>query len=564
MDAARLVAVICAAALAGCAKERAPQPPAADLLIAGGAIYTGRADTPTVEAVAVKDGRVLAAGAEAELAALIGETTQRIDLQVAALYPGFVDSHAHLLGVGLREMTLNLEGTQSIEQLVAVAAAAASRAGPDETVYGRGWIETGWPEGRFPNRRDLDRASAKTPIVLERADGHALVANSAAIAKAGVTRATPDPAGGRIERDADGEPTGMFIDNAMRLIEPLVAAPSPAARREAYAKGAEVYAARGWTGLHNMSVDPADLALIEEQAAAGRIKIRVYNALDRSGYDMLVDGGPQTDRTGRIVTRAVKLYVDGALGSRGAALFAPYADAPSTAGLLLMSSEEAAALFDRALKDGVQIATHAIGDRGNRLVLNWYEAALRRTPPAARRVADPRWRIEHAQVLSRDDIPRFADLGIIASMQPSHAIGDLYFAPARLGDARLDGAYAWRSLIDAGAVIAGGSDAPVERGDPLIEFYAAVARKDLEGRSGPDWRPEQKTTRAEALAMFTAAPAFAAFAESEIGVIEPGKRADFTAFSKDIMTVPEAEILTAEPALTVVDGEIIFRAEGAR
>jgi predicted amidohydrolase YtcJ len=213
-----------------------------------------------------------------------------------------------------------------------------------------------------------------------------------------------------------------------------------------------------------------------------------------------------------------------------------------------------------ALRDGVQIATHAIGDRGNKLVLDWYEEAFAKVPPEERKVANPRWRIEHAQILHTEDIPRFAKLGIIASMQPSHAIGDFYFAPARLGDARLDGAYAWRTLLDSGAIIAGGSDAPVERGDPLIEFYAAVARKDLEGKSGPDWRPNEKATRAEALAMFTSSAAFASFQEDDLGTIEAGKKADFTVFSKDIMTVPEAEILTATPVMTVVDGEVVYRA----
>ncbi len=351
-----------------------------------------------------------------------------------------------------------------------------------------------------------------------------------------MTRATVDPEGGRIEKDAAGEPTGMLIDNAMNFVAALIAAPSEAAKREAFDVGAEVYAAYGWTGVHNMSVDPADLSLIDEEAAEGRLAIRVYNSIDKSGYDAIA-AAPRQNNSGRIVTRAVKLYVDGALGSRGAALVEPYADRPDTSGLLMMTHEEAAPFFQKALRDGVQIATHAIGDRGNKLVLDWYEEALKTVPAEDRKVANPRWRIEHAQILDPSDIARFSKLGVIASMQPSHAIGDLYFAPARLGDARLDGAYAWRSLLDSGAIIAGGSDAPVERGDPLIEFYAAVARKDLEGKSGDNWRPEEKVTRAEALAMFTSAPAFASFQESDLGTIEVGKKADFTVFSKDIMTV---------------------------
>jgi hypothetical protein len=537
---------------------RASPEAAADTVFAGGPIYTGVPGAPTVEAVAVKDGRIIAAGRRADMDSRVGEATALVDLAGAALYPGFVDSHAHLLGIGMRELTLNLEGVSSIEELVDIVAAAAQETPEGETIYGRGWIETQWPEKRFPSRADIDEASDAHPVILERADGHALVANSMALERAGVTRETADPDGGRIERDAAGEPTGMLIDNAMSFVAALVAAPSETARREAYAVGADVYAAYGWTGVHNMSVDLADLALIDAEAAEGGLAIRVYNAIDKTGYEAIA-AGPRRNNSGRIVTRAVKLYVDGALGSRGAALIEPYSDRPDTSGLLLMTHEEAAPLFERALRDGVQIATHAIGDRGNKLVLDWYEEAFAKVPADERKVANPRWRVEHAQVLRHEDIARFSKLGVIASMQPSHAIGDLYFAPARLGDARLDGAYAWRSLLDAGAVIAGGSDAPVERGDPLIEFYAAVARKDLEGKFGPEWRPSQKVSRAEALAMFTSAPAFASFQEADLGTIEVGKKADFTAFSKDIMTAPEAEILTAKTAMTVVDGEIIYR-----
>lgn len=553
-----------ALALIACSKRAeappADNPEAADRVFVGGPVYTGRADAGPAEAVAVSDGRIAAVGARRDIEALIGPDTDVVDLGGAALYPGFVDAHAHLLGIGMRELTLNLEGVGSVSELVEIAAAAAQETEAGDVIFGRGWIETGWPEARFPGRADLDQASSDHPIIFERADGHALVANSKAIEQAGVTRETADPDGGRIERDADGEATGMFIDNAMNLVTALIAAPSEAQKREAYEVGGEVYAAYGWTGLHNVSVDPADVSLMEEEAAAGRLNIRVYNAIDKAGYDALAATAPRVNNSRRIVTRAIKLYADGALGSRGAALTEPYADMPGTSGLLMTSHEEMAPFLKQALKDGVQIAIHAIGDRGNKLVLDWYEEAFNAVPAEERKVANPRWRIEHAQILHDEDIPRFAKLGVIASMEPSHAIGDLYFAPARLGDARLDGAYAWRSLLDSGAIIAGGSDAPVERGDPLIEFYAAVARKDLEGKSGPDWRPEEKVTREEALAMFTSANAYASFQEEELGAIEVGKKADFTVFSKDIMTVPEEEILTAKPVMTVVDGEVIFRA----
>ena len=527
----------------------------------GGVIYTGVDDAPTAEAVAVlENGGVTAVGARAPLEDIGGRHAVIVDLQGAVMYPGFVDAHAHLLGVGMRELILNLEGINSIAALVAVVAAAVEDARDGAVVYGRGWIETGWPEGRMPNRTDLDAVSPDQPVILFRADGHAAVVNTAALEAAGVDDATPDPAGGRIERDGAGRATGLLIDNAMGLVRPLLAAPSAEKKREAYAKASDVYTAYGWTGMHNMSVDPADLPMMETLADEGALALRVYNSVNTPGLDALERNGPRANADGRIVTRAMKLYVDGALGSRGAALSAPYTDQLNTRGLLLMEKGEALALFQRAINAGVQVNTHAIGDRGNKLVLNWYEEIFKANPGAD----DLRWRIEHAQILHTEDIPRFAELGVIPSMQPSHAIGDLFFAPARLGPDRLDGAYAWRALIDAGAVIAGGSDAPVERGDPMIEFYAAVARRGLDGTQTEDWRPDQATTRAEALKMFTLWPAYAAFQEDRLGTIEAGKRADFTVLSADIMQIPAEEILNVQAVMTVVDGKIVHDARSVQ
>lgn len=550
-----LGAVLALFAISACAKKADRSADFADAVFFGGPIHTGDEASPTAEAVAIKDGLITAVGSRKALERQTGPQTEQIDLDGAAMFPGFVDGHAHLLGVGMRELTLNLEGVGSIDELVEIVSANVAESAPGDVVYGRGWIETGWPEGRFPTRDDLDPASPENPVILVRADGHALVANSAALARANIDAATADPAGGRIERSASGRPTGILIDNAMNLAEALLASPTDAQKQEAYVAGAGVYAAYGWTGLHNMSVDPNDRELIERLSDEGVIGVRVYNALDPSGLEALAVSGPRSSRNGRVITRAVKLYMDGALGSRGAALLAPYADQPDTSGLLLMTPEEGAALLTKAKQAGVQLCTHAIGDRGNRLVLDLYEAAL-----AGADASSLRWRVEHAQIVDPADIPRFAQLGVIASMQPSHAIGDLFFAPARLGPDRLDGAYAWRSLLDSGATIVGGSDAPVERGDPVIEFYAAVARRGLDGTQTDDWRPAQKVTRAEALKMFTSAPAYASFREHDLGTIEPGKRADFTVLSKDILTVPEAEIRDAKPVMTVVDGEILWRA----
>ena len=553
-----------AIALAACGSETPPEPtekstnPGAPVTIyAGGVIYTGLDERPTVEAVAVSDGVISATGTrDIVLGSANGPVTE-ISLAGAAMYPGFTDSHAHFLGIGMRELTLNLEGTGSIAALVASIANVVSETEPDAAIYGRGWIETGWPEGRMPNRDDLDPVSPDNPVILERADGHAVVVNSAALNAAGIDKDTPDPDGGRIERDADGRATGILVDRAQDLTQGLLDQPDETKKRDAFVEGSNVYAAYGWTGMHNMSVDPANVALMEEMSASGDIDIRVYNSIEASGLENMAGDGGRASHNGRIITRAVKLYMDGALGSRGALLTEPYSDQPDTSGLSLMKKDEAMDLFSRAIEAGVQINTHAIGDEANKRLLDWYEEVFSTNLDAG----DLRWRIEHAQIMHPEDIVRFARLGVIASMQPSHAIGDLFFAPDRLGPNRLDGAYAWRSIIDAGGVIAAGSDAPVERGDPLIEFYAAVARRGLDGTQTEDWRPGEKVTREEALKMFTAWPAYASFQEELLGTIEPGKRADFTVFSKDIMTVPEDEILSAKPVMTVVDGEIIFRAK---
>lgn len=530
----------------------------ADMMIHGGPIYVGGGGEKTVEAVAIVNGVISATGAWAGVKEAAGPETRIIDLDGAAMYPGFTDAHAHLFGIGMRELTLNLEEIGSVAELKAVVAAETETVAGGDVIFGRGWIETGWPEDRMPSRDDLDAVAPDHPVILLRADGHALVANSAALARAGITDETPDPVGGRIERGSDGRATGLLIDNAMPLVMVLIAAPSEARKREAYETASDVYAAYGWTSLHNMSVDPADIALMEGLADAEALQIRVYNSVDEAGLAALEADGPRQNNDGRIVTRAMKLYVDGALGSRGAALSAPYSDAPDTDGLLLMTAREAADLYDRALAADIQVATHAIGDRGNNLVLDWYHDAFERNNASG---DQRRWRIEHAQILHTDDIPRFSELGVIASMQPSHAIGDLFFAPARLGPDRLNGAYAWRSLIDAGAIIAAGSDAPVERGSALIEFYAAVERRGLDGTQTEDWRAQEAVSRAEALKMFTEWPAYTAFQEETLGTIEVGKLADFTVFSKDIMTVPAAEILTAKPVMTIVGGDIVFQAE---
>jgi len=532
----------------------------ADTLYWNGPIYTADDANPKVEAVAVAKGRILFAGARKDAEKLKGPETKVVDLKGAAMYPGFTDAHAHLREVGERELTLNLEGLPSLAAaLQAVKERAAAEPGSG-LLFGRGWIETHWPEARFPTRQDIDAVVSDRPVILERADGHAVVANSKALALAGITRKTPVPEGGFINKDAKGEPNGMIVDNALPLIEKLIPAPDDAYRAKAFKAAFDYETSHGWTGVHYMSVPWADVVMLEDFAKKGQAPLRVYNAVEPEYYPNLKHDGAHIASDGRIITRAVKFYMDGALGSRGAALLAKYSDA-DTEGLVRMKKEDVLPIWEDALKRGIQITTHAIGDKGNRLVLDWYEEAFNAIPEKDRLTQPPRWRVEHAQIVAADDIPRFAKLGVIPSMQPSHAIGDLDFAGKRLGSERLKEGYAWASLIKAGSIIPGGSDAPVEKGDPRIEFYAAVARKALDGHSGPDWHPEEAVDRATALKMFTVWPAYASFREKELGAIKPGMRADFTVFSKDLMTVPEPEILQAQALLTVLDGKEAFHAQ---
>jgi predicted amidohydrolase YtcJ len=495
---------------------------------------------------------------------LIGPNTRVIELGERVLLPGLADAHAHLAGIGERELTLNLEGTRSIEDLVARVEARVRQAKPGEWVTGINWIETGWPERRFPTRQDLDRVSPGTPVFLGRSDAHASVANSAALAAAGVGATTPAPFGGEILRDADGNPTGMLIDNAQGLVASHVPAPAPDALDSAFVVGARREVRLGWTQLHDAGGEWSDVDRLRRLYQGGHVKLRVYKAVSGPGpaADTLLKRGVSVGEfDGRLTVRAIKAYLDGALGSRGAALLEPYADRPDTRGLLLTPLERLRPMLEAALRRGVQVEVHAIGDSANRLLLDLYDEAFRRVPRGQRKIREPRWRDEHTQVVAPGDVPRFARLGVIPSMQPSHAISDLHFAPSRLGSERIAGAYAWRSLLRTGVPIAGGSDAPIERGEPMIEFYAAVTRRDTLGFQGADWHPEQVTTRGEALKMFTVWPAYAAFEEDRRGTIEPGKWADLTLVSGDIMRMPVAEILRAKAVMTVIGGEVVAEGE---
>ncbi|HLG06076.1 MAG TPA: amidohydrolase, partial [Gemmatimonadales bacterium] len=536
------------------------QPAPADLVFRNARVYTANDNAPRAEAVAVKGDRIVYVGSNGGANRLVGPTTRVVDLRGAAVFPGFTDAHVHLAGVGAREMNLNLEGANTLEGFLARVKARVDQARPGQWVTGRGWIETFWKPPVFPTRQDLDRIAPNHPVYLTRADGHASVANTAALRLANITRGTPAPEGGAINKDLDGEPTGMLIDRAQGLVGRLVPAATEAELDEQILRGAQREIELGWTQIHEAGSSWAGVERLRRLYREGKLKLRVYQSIRGPGRDvdsLLARGASIGEFDGRLTVRTIKVTIDGALGSRGAALLAPYSDDPRNVGLITADTTAYKAMLLGALRNGIQVETHAIGDRGNRLTLDFYERAMAAVPVAERKVAEPRWRDEHSQIVNTADIPRFKTLGVIASMQPSHAIGDLYFAPARLGMDRLQGAYAWQSFIKLGVPLAGGSDAPVERGEPLIEFYAAVARKDLQGRSGEGWHPEERMTRDQALKAFTIWAAFAAFEEDRRGSIEVGKVADLTVFDMDIMRVPEPQILQAKVLMTIVNGEIV-------
>jgi predicted amidohydrolase YtcJ len=546
-----------------------------DLIFLNGNIYTVNDRQPHAEAVAVKKDRIVFVGSNADAQKFRGDKTRVIDFGGKTVVPGFTDSHCHIFGIGARELTLNLEGTNSREDFLAKVKERVDKTERGKWITGRGWIETFWKPPQFPTRQDLDKIAPDNPVLLERADGHASVANSAALKIARIDKNTPDPFGGKILK-TNGEPNGMLLDNAQDLVDKNIPKPTEAERERAFLTGIDREIKLGWCEIQNAGSHKDDVDLIKKQFDAGKVKLRFINCVFGPGKDAedFLREGPTIDAYNHHFTqRTIKVIFDGALGSRGAALLKPYNDAPETSGFLTEKEEDLRPMFQEALRRGIQVETHAIGDRTNRLILNLYEEAFKIVPPEQRKVREPRWRVEHAQIVDPADIPRFAKLGVIPSMQPSHAISDLFFAPSRVGMERLAGAYAWQSFLKSGAIICGGSDAPVERGEPMIEFYAAVARKPLpsarEGlsaeastpvRLGPKagWHPEQAVSREDALKMFTLWPAYAAFEEKDKGKIDIGMLADFTVLSADIMKIPAPEILKTRCEMTIISGETVY------
>ncbi|MGH7495645.1 MAG: amidohydrolase [bacterium] len=538
----------------------------ADLVLRRGTIYTVDADFSIVQAVAVRGDRIVQVGTNDEIGAWIGPATRVIDLNGKTVVPGLIDSHYHFQGVGRRAYDLNLDGCTSLQEFQARLQDWAAARPADDWITGRGWMEEDWPVKGFPTRHELDAVVPDRPVYLNRADGHMAVVNSKALEIAGIIAATPSPQGGEILRDRQGEPNGLLVDRAMSLVTRKIPSGTGAWQEKYALKANEVALAYGWTTVHDAGSGWNTINLWKELYGRDQLQIRLYSMVRGPGteVDTFLQQGPQIGLYNNHLTiRCIKISADGALGSRGAALLDKYADA-ETNGLFLFKDEEIYPVIRAATRNGIQMAIHAIGDAANHKVLNFYEQAQKEVPAAQRKMPEPRHRIEHAQVLHPDDVPRFKNLGVIPSMQPSHAIGDLHFASRRLGPERLLGAYAWRTLIDSGCIIPGGSDAPVEEGDPMLEFYAAVVRKDTTGFAGANWHTELRMTREEALRSLTIWGAYAAFEENEKGSIAPGKLADFTVLNGDPMTVPENNLFHVRNVMTIVGGKIVFeRAPGA-
>jgi predicted amidohydrolase YtcJ len=538
---------------------------AADLLVHNVNGYTLAADGKLhrFSALLVDQGKVVATAAtDTELAARAG-AARRVDGGGRTLLPGLIDAHGHVMSLGYAATQIDLSGTKTLAAALDAVKQFAPQHRDAAWIRGRGWNQAIWKLGRFPTAKELDAVTGDRPAWLERVDGHAGWANSAALKAAGIDKATADPPGGRIERDADGNPTGVFVDGAMDLVDKVTPPPSAAESAAALDAALATMARVGMTGVGDAGIDAATFALYRRYADAHKLTTRIYAMIGGTGtdFDALSKDGPLSGYGGDFLSlAAVKLYADGALGSRGAALLAPYSDDPKNSGLLFHPQDEMNAMIAKALGKGYQVCIHAIGDRGNREVLDGFAAAYRDNPG----FADRRNRVEHAQVVAVEDIPRFKTLQLIASMQPTHATSDMNMAEDRIGAERLKGAYAWRTFLDQGTIIAGGSDFPVESPNPFFGIHAAVTRQDHDNRPPGGWHPEQKMTLLEAFRAFTLDAAYAEHQEKKLGSLEPGKWADFIVVDRDIFKVAPEKIWSTQVQETWVGGKQVYAKPPAR
>ena len=544
--------------------EASPSHPVADLVLRGGRIVTLDEARPEVRALAVVDHRIRALGSLEEIDPWIGEGTSVIELAGRLAIPGFIEGHGHFLGVGDAHLQLDLAHAASWEEIVAMVSAAAREARPGELIRGRGWHQEKWshpPEPAvegLPLHASLSQASPNNPVLLVHASGHALFANQRAMQLAGIDRLTPDPGGGEIVRTPEGDPIGVFRERAMDLLAPVrerAVAPNP--RRQIELAQAECLA-KGITSFQDAGSSLATIALLREMAEEGQLLLRLW-VMVREPLSRLEEGLEGVRCVGlgeeHLSVRAIKQSLDGALGSHGAWLLEPYSDLPTSTGLATLPLEELERTAELALEHDMQLCVHAIGDRANREVLDLFERVWRKAGVLG---ADLRWRIEHAQHLAPEEIPRFGALGVIASMQAVHCTSDGSWVPERIGDQRAaSGAYMWRALLDSGAVVTNGTDAPVEDVDPIATFAAMVSRRLPDGTL---FYPGQRLGRLEALRAATLSAAYAAFEEDEKGSLSPGKLADIVVLDQDILDCPEDRIRETRVRMTIVGGEVLYEA----
>jgi hypothetical protein len=549
--------LLAAALSAGCSGD-----PRADLILIHGKVLTLDQARPEATAVAVRGDRIVAVGSDEEVLALSGDTTRRIDLQGRRVLPGLIDAHGHLRSLGEQLAGVDLHGAATPEEVARRVHGAAARLAPGEWLTGFGWDENRWPGRRLPDHRLLTEAAPDRPVWILRVDWHTGWANRRALEAAGIGARTPEPEGGRILRDARGEPTGLLVGSALDLVSRAIPPASPERLKSWLRLAMERCAQVGLTEVHDAADDPAEVQAFRELAEAGEMPIRVYlmwKAYEGRRADPLLEQPTFIDYRDRLTLRAVKLLIDGTMGSRGAAFFEDYSDDPGNRGFISTPPEEIRRVAELALRRGYQVVTHGIGDRGISLIADAYEQALAAAP-----APDPRLRLEHLQCVRRQDLPRLARLGVIASMQPIHATDEYTWGERRVGPRRAEGLYALRWVLQAGMKIAGGSDFPVADESPLGGIHAAVTRQNRRGEPPGGWRAEQALTLQEALRAYTADAAYAAFEEDRKGRIAPGLWADLTVLERDILEIPPAEIPAAGIFLTLVGGKIAHDAAAPR
>lgn len=537
----------------------APAPPTPDLLLLNANVITMAPGQPAAEAIAVSHDRIAWVGTGADARRLYPGATRVLDLHGATVLPGIIDSHTHLMELGKSLLQLNLKDVPSDKEAVERVKRRVATAKPGEWILGWGWDEGKWA-AHYPDNRALSAVSPNNPVYLVGLHTFAAWANKRALALAGISKNTADPENGKILRDPQtGEPTGILLNRAQKLVESHIPPMTLPQVEKAIELAARECGRNGLTSVHEAKVTPIMVDAFRDLIRQDRMPLRVYTMLDGADPQLVatwLQRGPQMDPQHRLTIRAFKLFADGALGSRGAALLEPYSDAPQIRGLMTTPEPTVYDLTRRALQRGFQVCTHAIGDRANRLVLDAYERALREVPTAR----DPRLRIEHAQVLAPEDIPRFSKLGVIASMQPTHCTSDKAWAEDRLGPQRVKGAYAWQSVLKTGAHLPLSSDFPGETLNPFYGIYAAITRQDPQGNPPGGWYPEQRLTLAEALRGYTLEGAFAEFEEKDKGSIEAGKLADFTVIDLDPAKVAPKDILNTRVLKTIVGGKVVYDA----